>query len=378
MILGVNYAGRRFGWDFGPPPESLAGVAAKASSWADPSGPRGKTALDVALENFKALGLSVVRFPLLGDAWNYGTPAGSWEGWRWTWSFDPPDLDVRFLEDLDLLLGVFRRNGMRVMPVLISFEAFQAGTLVINGFQIPLGRQPAISRGHTVDDFVREYFLAPEEVRRPGDPRAVLDPSHSIDYRQFVKGGKADIISDPGKQARFLDAVLQPLLDVARLYPDVIEAFDLCNEPDLLTDLPQQQLRGFLSAGCQRAAQAGLRSTVGLQKAATIPAWNLPDSLKQFHYYPETDPKLGELPALADACLGELATADVNLVDGSLFRAWPPARGARQSLSERLRLVEAKGFRSALLWSADAHDPFTRWNPATWSELMKFQGRSYP
>jgi len=378
MLLGINYADpNRFGWDFGLPPKTLAGHPFAGPNWAGPPGADGETPFLKVLRTYRVHGLEIVRFPILGDAWNYGSPTSVWDGQDWVWRFTPPPtLDPSFLHDFELLLQTFRKtDGIRLMPVLISFEAFQKGKLVLNSEEVTLDGSPPPTKGVSLEDYIAgRYLIANESTPVGGKTR--LDPEFSTDYHSFIKGGKADIVLNKQTRRAFMEQVLQPFLEMAAEYREQIYAFDLCNEPDMLTgEIPQKHLIRFLQEGCETIARYGVSSTVGFQRFDVMVKWaeQLQVALAQFHYYPELSLfgiGVPELPELDGGCLGEFATSDINPETGQEWPGWPGSQmRGRPRLRDRLRMIEEKKFASALLWSDNAGDVCSRWDSQTWSEI---------
>src|SRR5690242_15880338 len=107
MDIGVNYPWVRHGWDFGPP--IAPGIPDPA--WSDPAPGAAASGTDLRLDQdlrfFKSLGITSVRWFLLGDGWNCGTPI--WDGSNWNYS--PPSVDaLGMTTQFEQVLQVFQRN----------------------------------------------------------------------------------------------------------------------------------------------------------------------------------------------------------------------------------------------------------------------------
>ena len=117
---------------------------------------------------------------------------------------------------------------------------------------------------------------------------------------------------------------------------------------------------------------AGFSSTVGFAAYPTLARWDSVDlglSLHQFHYYGEPT----EIPRQSfdpqwPLIVGEFATA--------VHRPWPEL-GPRQDVLSRLRLLSAKDFPVAFLWSRNraeeaASEPAVDWSPRTRELVAEF------
>src|SRR5215213_130217 len=124
MDVGVNYPWCDYGWDFGPAPPG----------WRPHSTPRWADTIDDHLRHFQSLGISVVRWFILGDGLTYGTgdQAPKQDRLGAEWRFNPPPLEPSTLEHFDRLLQRVERacavRPIQLLPVLIDFYFCDAGT----------------------------------------------------------------------------------------------------------------------------------------------------------------------------------------------------------------------------------------------------------
>ena len=327
MRVGVNYAWHNYGWDFGLPPRRDSG-----QDW----GPRAAFAAHLAeeLQALRSLGLVAVRWFLLGDGTTYGVDAGrphpdAGDGGQWRFDVCPP-LSAEFLADFETLLAACAAADLKLLPSLIDFHFCFPGLPV------------------------------------PGSSGV-------------VKCGRADVIVDASKRRAFFSRVLGPLLNVAAGYRDTLYAFELINEPEWCTrepglnldpldakkTVPREAMREFIRAGAAMVNTAGFSSTVGFADYATLGRWDsieLGLSLHQFHYYgePAMIPRQSYDPQWP-LIVGEFATA--------AHRPWPEL-GPSQDVLSRLRLLAAKDFPVAFLWSRNraeeaASEPAVDWSTRT-------------
>ena len=303
MQVGVNYPWFDYGWDFGLGPPAWRGARTT---------PRCFEQVDGHLDRFRGLGISVVRWFILGDGLTYGTGVDAPrldQSSAGDWRFEPPSLDAQFVGHFEELLDRFARTAtadapaIQLLPVLIDF--------------------------HFCDRGVR----AVEEVD-PSDPLATReDPG-------WVKQGRVDAIQDPAKRSRFLTAVLDPLLRVSVRHPDVIYAWELINEPDWVTKgwyphpfgnppVPEVAMREFLEDGKQRIRAAGFRPTIGFGSIRTLRRAGVTAEINQFHYYPNGRVGLEEhrFDPRFPGIVGEFATAATDV--------WPDLDGEAQAIADR-------------------------------------------
>ncbi len=259
------------------------------------------------------LGIEKVRIFLLCSAVNLGTATRT--GCRWTYDA-PRALHPRFTEHLVRMLKAFHDCKMQVIPSLLDFGAFLS--------------KPSW------------------ESRRA-------------------------IAADPGEGARFMDTVLEPLLDASEgEYRNSIYAWEVMNEPVWATadiracaarmsdrPLARRDMRAFLGGALARIERRGFPSTVGHRFAGDLSRFPT-GSIRQFHYYPNRG-LLGlyaerALPPFREtqAILGEFASELVPPAS-RLGVPWPEIeRGAQEEtasrVAARLQLIEEKGYRLTFVW----------------------------
>src|SRR5262249_38660158 len=113
----------RYGWDFGPGPPTWR-CKEEVPDWTQ--------FIDDDLEELGTIGVSVVRWFVLGDGLTYGTgrdvpkQARPTNGSTSRWSFDPPALTTQFLDDFESLLKKFAKTStgphpIRILPVFVDF-----------------------------------------------------------------------------------------------------------------------------------------------------------------------------------------------------------------------------------------------------------------
>ena len=307
LRLGVNYPWKNYGWDFAPPTATgrdRPGGLSEQGWW---------DGIEADLRHFKLdLGLFAVRWFILGDGRNYGWPRETRDGWE----FDPPPLSPRFLEDFRILLQICSDQGIQLLPVLICPNWCAAG----------------------------------EEAQGPNDTRC-------------IQGGRAEALTHSSKRERFLEHVLNPLLEVSgrTQYRSCIYAWEVMNEPEWAEqdyDIERAELISFLELAVDQINIARFKSTVGFARLNWAEEWgDLGVTLRQFHYYPRGN-RLPDHSVVRrrshpsrECILGEIATR----VD--LLPAWPgedlpvlPAGG--EVIYRRLRLIQCKGYPAAFLWAA--------------------------
>lgn len=346
MKVGFNYAwgcddyGQNFGPTFFPPPAD--GL------------PKWKKTLPSHLIEFKAMGLSVIRWFILMNGLTYGrglvvedsgriqpgaleipidrsTNSTNRDGSpvvKHLWEFNPPDkLHPLFTDHFRLMLEMFRdsRTGLQVIPSLVDFPFFA----------VPPDRQP--SKG----------------------------------------GGRQDIALDKDKRRLFFDTVLEPLLQVSKPFKDQIFAWEVMNEPSWLirqgepfgpvvndNRMNASVLRTFLQEALNRIEahpEFVSKSTVGhrfITDLDTLPT----GKLRQFHYYAKTtladDPARIPNHATTNAFVGEFSPE----FNGNLFdrirsdpgASWPELDGrdrpALKTVTRRLQLLADKGYTLAMVW----------------------------
>ncbi len=347
MLVGINYPWINYGWDFGDPPPAWVAPSALAS-WREDK--RRRIRDDV--QAIAATGISVLRWFLLADGANYGigSTAPQWDAVTDRWQFRPLPAWHPFYrqlgDDFEFVLQTVATAGIRIVPSLIDF-----------------------------------HWCA---------PAIVADARTSI-----VKGGRADVVLDPAARETFLDEVLEPLLAISLRYSEAIYAWELINEPEWVTSssiaqqveegsIPTPIMQQFIDEGVGRINRQQLldgtrafRSTVGFAHWDTLYQWNSAArgvTLHQFHYYAQEarDLPLHRFSPEYPCFVGEFATAEE--------RSWPDLRraGAPQTVIERLRCIERKGYPAAFLWSVRAHDPATRWTQVEQDDVASYLRSAAP
>lgn len=344
MKVGINYAWKNYGWDFGLPPRSAAGVA-----W----GPRAafRDRIDEDLAEFVRMGLFCVRWFLLGDGTTYGVGAKAPHpdaAQPAQWRFDEiPALSPEFLEDYAYLLSRCAHHGIQILPSLIDFHFCFPGLVV------------------------------------PGTDG-------------IVKSGRGDVVYDPRKRALFLQRVLRPLLEVSAQHRATVYAFEVINEPEWCTQtaalhvdawtpqktIPLERMRAFVAESAAEINRAGFLSTVGFALHPSVASWDSPAlhlTLHQFHYYAEP----AELPPHTfhpswPLIVGEIATAR--------HRLWPDLP-TNQDLITRLAHLKRLRYPVVFLWSAnrteeaptnDKQGPVVDFSPATRARIAQFLAGDAP
>jgi hypothetical protein len=334
MDVGVNYPWFSYGWDFGPAPPG----------WRSGQDPEWVPHIGEHLQHLAAIGVSVIRWFILGDGLSYGTGPGapkldrSGPGDQAGWGFDPPALTRDFLEHFEALLQSFATQStgphpVRLMPVLVDYKVCEPGV----------------------------WPVAPDEG--------------------WVKGGRVQAIT-AGRQ-RFIEQVLWPLLRLAAGYRDAIYAWDACNEPEWVTNgwhpdgandhpVNSGDMRAFLQDSMSAIRQAGFRATIGFNRIETIDRTGLYGDLNQFHHYTDGSRSLQRNPfdPRWPGIIGEFATSAAE-------DTWPELSQGSQRVLDRLKLADSQGYVLALPWSFQAADRHTSWTPPVENDIECFtQGRN--
>lgn len=349
FVIGANFPWVTCGHDFGPRPPAWNG--APPTDWAK---------VRDELEGLAAIGVRVVRFWILAGGINYPVgrdpieiarevPFTAPYPSRWAWAkgrafrFEPreaPPLPRAFLDDFAALLEACRAAGVRLIPSLLSFEML-----------LPI-------------------------VEQKGGPKS---------------GGRGAFVLGP-LRARFLDATLEPLLEVSELDRDAIFAWEVMNEPDwpaLPTRhrgpyAPPDALSAFLLEGAERIARRGFLATIGFCNAR--PTWLAPSAqrglarlaasgryLHQRHFYAREDLGMRLPPAAWSAIqpclLGELPTAQARRwADPEL---WDTEADPDRYLEARIALAKERGYTGALVWAVKSDDPQTRWDDRVRAQIRR-------
>jgi hypothetical protein len=346
MDAGVNYPWFSYGWDFGPAPPG----------WRSGDDPAWVTRIGPHLQHLSAIGISVVRWFILGDGLTYGSgpdapkpvrlATGETAGWR----FDPPALAREFEEHFEAVLQNFaatsaQSHPVRLLPVLADYKFCEPG-------EWPVSRQDT------------------------GSPQGVPDEG-------WVKGGRVEAITS--NRQPFIEQVLRPLLRLSSGYRDAIYAWDIFNEPEWVTSgwhpgrrndhpVAETEMRAFLEDSIAAVRETGFKPTIGFGMIETIRQTCLYADINQFHHYTdgsrflEPDPFDPRYPGI----IGEFATSTAE-------DTWPELRQRGQRVLERLKLAERQGYALALPWSFRAEDRHTAWTCQTENDIECFtQGRNCP
>jgi hypothetical protein len=349
MEVGVNYPWFDYGWDFGVAPPK----------WRrDDDVPNWVRRVRAQLHHFAGIGITVIRWFVLGDGLTYGMGAdapkldkGARQGD--VWRFAPPILSDEVQEHFDALLQQFDQvnkqvpRPIRLLPVLIDFKFCDPGIYIV-------GEDP--NRQQSVPD------------------------------EDWVKQGRADaIIRSP---SQFIIRVLQPLLQLSRAHADTIYAWDLINEPEWITNnwhldrhtqgrLPvdESSMRDFLEDGKSAIRQAGFKCTIGFRSIETIRRTRIFADINQFHHYRDFDPALQQNPFVDrryPGIIGEFATS-ANQDTWQELRQ----RGLSQRVLERLKFAQRQRYELAIAWSFTNPDSRSSWNVQVENDIECFtQGRN--
>jgi len=342
MEAGVNYPWFRYGWDFGRAP----------AGWRSGPDPDWVLPLGQELQHLAAIGISVVRWFILGDGLSYGTgpeaprldrfAASGSAGWR----FDPPALSPEFGKHFEALLQSFAAqcagpHPVRLLPVFADYKFCEPGAW-------PVVRPDAALR------------------------RGVADEG-------WVKGGRVEAIT--ANRRRFIEQALRPLLRISCGYRDAVYAWDVFNEPEWVTNgwhpdrkndhpVNGNEMRAFLEDSMSAIRQAGFKSTIGFGMIETIRQSHLYADVNQFHHYTNGSRPLAQ--NLFDPCnptiLGEFATSTAE-------DTWPELGQRSQRVLERLKLAESQGYALSLAWSFRAEDRHTSWTPQAENDIECFTQR---
>jgi hypothetical protein len=335
MKVGFNYPqpSNKFGLWLGPEGRQDGWPSDYRQRW---KGLRFKDQIRANLVQLKAAGVSVVRWFLLGNGFNYGLPPrkeiirGPYSNALF-WHFDPPDrLDQLFLDHFVELLDLHREVRLQMIPSLVSFE-----------------------------------FFATHETDRT------------------AAGGRGEIATDWQKRNKFLFTVLGEFLRVSDGFRDVIYAWEPMNEPawDIRQITPtltgysvhepfvdERSLNEFLRLAIAWIDDRHFPSTVGHRFYSDLQTLKT-GTVRQFHYYAERvlgqadPPQLPAASATAGAFIGEFGSLigkgwekgqtpnkaqygqpwTTDFTDG---RDTDPAN----TVYVRLKKLEELGYQLALVW----------------------------
>jgi len=335
--VGYNYLqpSDKFGLWLGPEGRQDTWPSDYGSRWKDL---RFKDKIATNLQTLYDHGITVVRWFLLGNGFNYGLPpvreamrAPGLSGGVEAWHFEPPDrLDPLFLDHFVQLLELHRKAKMAMIPSLVSFE-----------------------------------FFATDKTLRT------------------TAGGRGEVATDWKKRNKFLFTVLGEFLRVSDGYRDVIRAWEVVNEPawDVRSISPpvwgyqfhepcirERDMNEFLRLACAWIKDKRFVSTVGHRFFSDLDAMETGE-LRQFHYYAErvagqADPStLPTASATKGAFIGEFGSLigkgfELNETPrkGSYGQPWDTDlpdhrdRDARTVVYERLKKLKERGYQLAIVW----------------------------
>jgi hypothetical protein len=392
MTVGMNLPWFNYGWDIGPPLVKMDGSTPTVDRFDryDPppasGGPQGNSPLEAKLAQFVSLGITHVRWILLGDCWNLGTP--TFANKKWSYNVPGSISGSQFCSDFEKILVAFGKAKLKILPCLINHLFFYPGRVDVG----PPSPRPShalpIDRGaSSIGQFLKDWC----KRNPPNQPTA--------DWTRFIKGGKADVL-DPVKTKQFLDNVLEPLLEVSKKYRDTIAAWEICSEPDYAvaacpffirlakeawSNITDDLMAPFLMAGIDHIYRAGFLATIGFQKADQLQKYMSTGAagaylselekrgafIRQFHFYPELgSDKLAPVPKGMRCILGEFASRYDTATNKSFPSIWPPDVGIR------LADIEAMGFEAAYVWSSQP-DEQSDFGPATTAAIANFVKSSH-
>jgi hypothetical protein len=278
FLAGVNLPWLDYGCDFG------------ANAWQ----PEGGLARPPRRERLR---------PVLGRLADQGV---RWLRWFWLCDGraglrlspegDPLGLDDHVIPDIESSLELLGEHGLRVMPVLLSFDW--------------LGR-PQVVEG--------------------------------VQLR-----GRGRLVTDPARRALLLERVFAPVLERFGASPAVF-AWDLMNEPEWAArDAGRRALRAFLGEllACAQA-RVSQPVTVGLASTRGLPlVQGLGLDFYQVHWYDS----VGRSRA-------PHRPVDRLRLDRPLLLGEFPSRASACTTSELLEAARRSGYAGALAWSVLADDP---------------------
>ena len=292
-------------------------------------------AIERNLQILKDAGITVIRWFLLGNGFNYG-PVPQ----RKTLSLamgpvidifeftPPPSLDPLFISHFVQLMEIHRRVGLRAIPSLLSFE-----------------------------------FFGTYETSKNG------------------AGGRYQIAEDSQKRDVFLRTVLDPFLSASASYRDLIYAWEVINEPawTIRTFTPESimgsgpwvsvdAMKVFIKQSTDLIERRKFPSTVGHRFRSDLEIFDH-GTKPQFHYYARTflgisvePPRLPLSRDAYHAFLGEIGSTigkgyEKNILPrrGQYGEPWPgePVKDpsfSGQVVYERLKTAKQRGYELVMLW----------------------------
>jgi hypothetical protein len=276
FLIGANLPWVHYGIDFG------------ANAWRPEGGvaqPDERAQLETTFAQLAAAGVRYVRWFLFCDGR---------AGIRFSEGGRPQGLDEFVFRDMDAALDVARRNGIRILFVLLDFLWCDSATVT----------------------------------------------------RSVQMGGRSGVLADAVSRDALLDLVLRPLLERYSEEPQIL-AWDIVNEPEWIKTIHPEDLRAFLidsvglahSVTCHpvTVGSAGVRwrdryAGIGLD-------------FYQVHWYdglkhqPVLDTSLEQLGFDRPVLLGEF-----------------PTKGSKRSHDEILEAARGAGYSGAFYWSVLAKD----------------------
>jgi hypothetical protein len=409
FVVGINYPWLGYGHDFGPAIVAVDAPSTAQSSDTDPvwnmqmtakatsssSGATPSTLLEGSLDLFKSLGISVVRWFIYADGWNF-PPVPTYN--KGKWSYDVGSMALSFQDDFKSALKSFAKMGMQMMPVLVDQKFFGPGKLVYSDFRLdPV--EVKVTGNDSLDDFAKKKLASDKNLLKGPD----------VDPHQYIKGGKLGILLyDHGGTINatksgiskgsinkdsienFMEVCFDPLLAACKGYEDQIYAWDILNEPEVGKkdfDLPVEAVSYFLNEGVKRVwGNPKLCATVGFQVSGSestyFPANTYVGAklaqgkvankfVMQFHYYPNLDsqPDMLSLPKppfpSVPTIVGEFASKEPKT---------DKVKWDVLSIDSRLAMIQQAGYAGGFLWSANDTKE-TAWNKKTQDAVKNFTGK---
>src|SRR6202035_3464750 len=127
------------------------------------------------------------------------------------------------------------------MPVFVDYLLFAPPAILIRNVDLN-SLLPNVATGDvvippgtkSVDDFVESFYQDPIQA-------GFRDDSKSVDWREFIKGGRAPMLRGRDAVDSFLNSTLTPLLEIcsSAKYKNQVLAWDIINEPEVAIALAQ-------------------------------------------------------------------------------------------------------------------------------------------
>ena len=436
MNLGINLpygSSASYGWDIGRQPEAADGSTLTSTKTSPllapaPNSMNNELVLDTYFRALKLLGIECVRWFMLADGVNLSPPTIDKNG-KW----QVPDSDLYATNqalDFVTVLDVCVRQEMRIMPVFVDYLLFappailicqlDIDSLVLNALTSVVTIPPGTK---SVDDFVETFYKNPIQAY-------FRDDSKSVDWREFIKGGRAPILRSRDGVDSFLKSNLAPLLEISSSpeYKDQVLAWDIINEPEVALDNAQKSIKHggwqehlsdpvdgypiayFIQQSAKMILDAQMNATVGFQSAMplgqddgfkskhltdflgeqiseitkVVTQLLLPQQnfLPQCHYYPKDcvgdsgqnkllSKSSFKLKPGSTLILGEFATKIDYATPGK--SPWGSDIPGVDSVLARLQVAASKGYDWAFPWSALNGIERSRFDFNTSSEYQEFE-----